>query len=103
MSINHSVRSGDVIGVSIFLSMKISCVFSLESPHRGDSNEYTQNTIFDQEKKKIILIYPESAAVTFPKGFKNNFETAIVDELSVFEPPTVYCEIDTNKHKSSQL
>ena len=27
--------------------MKLFCVFSLESPHRGDSNEYTQYTIFN--------------------------------------------------------
>ena len=32
---------------SIFYKMKVCCVFSLESPHRGDSNEYTQYTIFD--------------------------------------------------------
>ena len=25
----------------IFFNMKVSCVFTLESPHRGDSNEYT--------------------------------------------------------------
>ena len=25
----------------IFFSMKVYCVFSLESPQRGDSNEYT--------------------------------------------------------------
>ena len=31
---------------SIFFNMKLCCVFSLESPHRGDSNEYTQYTIF---------------------------------------------------------
>ena len=30
---------------SIFLNMKVYCVFSLESPQRGDSNEYTQYTI----------------------------------------------------------
>ena len=29
-----------------FLNTKVCCVFSLESPHRGDSNEYTQYTIF---------------------------------------------------------
>ena len=28
---------------SIFFNMKVCCVFSLQSPHRGDSNEYTQN------------------------------------------------------------
>ena len=27
--------------------MKIYCVFSFESPHQGDSNEYTQYTIFN--------------------------------------------------------
>ena len=32
---------------SIFFNMKVFCVFSLESPHRGDSNEYTQYTIFN--------------------------------------------------------
>ena len=27
---------------SIFFNIKVCCVFSLESPHRGDSNECTQ-------------------------------------------------------------
>ena len=30
---------------SIFLNVKVCFVFSLESPHRGDSNEFTQHTI----------------------------------------------------------
>ena len=38
---------------SIFFNMKVYCVFSLESPQRGDSNEYTQYTI-SQYKKEII-------------------------------------------------
>ena len=32
---------------SIFFVMKVRCVFSLDSLHRGDSNEYTQYTIFN--------------------------------------------------------
>ena len=36
---------------SIFFNMKVCCVFSLESPHRGDSNEYTQHTIINIKKK----------------------------------------------------
>ena len=32
---------------AVFFNMKVCCVFSLESPHRGDSNEYTQYTIFN--------------------------------------------------------
>ena len=36
---------------SIFYNMKLYmyCVFSLESPHRGDSNEYTKSTIFNRK------------------------------------------------------
>ena len=49
---------------SILFNMKVCCVFSLESPHRGDSNEYTQYTIFNI-KKKTSLSYPKSAAMGF--------------------------------------
>ena len=31
--------------------MKVCSVFSLESPHRGDSNEYTKHTNFNIKKK----------------------------------------------------
>ena len=30
---------------SIFFNMKVYCVFSLDSPQRGDSIDYTQYTI----------------------------------------------------------
>ena len=76
---------------SIFFNMKVCCVVSLESPHRGDSNECTQYTIFNI-KKKITLNYPKSAAMGFcAKGLKNEFETAGVNEPSVFEPLKLYC------------
>ena len=39
-------------------------MFSLESPHRGDSNEYTQYTIFNINKN-YTLNYPYSAAMGF--------------------------------------
>ena len=46
----------------------------------------TPYTIFSI-KKKITLNYSKSAAMGFfPKGFKNKFETAVVNEPSVFEP-----------------
>ena len=35
----------------IFFKMKVCCVFSFESPHRGDSNKYTQYTIFNKKKE----------------------------------------------------
>ena len=66
--------------------MMVCCVFSLESPHRGDSNEYTQYTIF-KIKKKIILNYSTSAAMAFfSMGPKIEFQTAVVNEPTVFEP-----------------
>ena len=76
----------------IFYNMKVCCVFSIESPHRGDSNGYTQYTI--SNIKKITLNYPKSAAMGFcSKGLKNKFETAVVNEPSVFEPLKFYCSI----------
>ena len=39
-------------------------MFSLESPHIGNSNEYTQYTMFNI-KKKISLNYPKSAVMRF--------------------------------------
>ena len=48
---------------SIFFHMKVYCMFSLESPHRGDSNEYTQYTFFNITNMKITLNYTKSAAM----------------------------------------
>ena len=71
--------------------MKVCCVFSLEWPGRGDSNDYTQYTLFII-KKKITLIYPKSAAMGFcSKGLKKEFETAVVNQLTVFELLKFYC------------
>ena len=51
-----------------------------------DSNEYIQYTIFN------IKNYPKSAAMGFcSKGLENEFETAVVNESSVFEPLEFYC------------
>ena len=67
-----------------------SRVFSLESPHRGDSNEYMQHTIFNI-KKTITPNYPKSTARDISKELKNEFETAVVNEPSVLEPLMAYC------------
>ena len=76
---------------SIFFNMKVCCVFSSESPHQDDSNEYIQSTIFNI-KKKITRNYPKSAAVGFfSKGLKHEFETAVVNEPSVLESLKVSC------------
>ena len=68
-------------------------MFLLESPHPGDSNEYSQYTIFNI-KKKITPNYPKSAAMgCLPRELrlKNEFETALVNEPAVLEPLKFYC------------
>ena len=97
MSVNHSAKSGGTIWIyifSIFFNMKVCCVFSLEPPHRGDSDEYTKHTIFNINRK-IALNYPKCnnfcSYGIFSLGLKNDFKIAVVNEPSVFEPPKFYC------------
>ena len=52
---------------------------------------------------KITLKYPKSAAKGFfSKGLKNEFETAVVNEPSVFEPLKFFCiyNLKNVKHAS---
>ena len=69
----NSARSGGIIGISsFFFNMKVCCVFSLESPHRGDSNEYTQYTIFNI-KQKFTINFPKSAPMgLFPRDSRTS-------------------------------
>ena len=91
MSVDRSARTGGKIEISLFFNMKVYCVFSLESPHRGDTNENTKYTIF-RLKKKISLNYPKYAATGFfSKGIKNKFETDVVNKPPVIEPLKFYC------------
>ena len=72
---------------SIFFNMKLYCGFSLESPRRGDSNEYTKYTICNI-KKKIILNYSKSAARFF-KEAQTRVRISVVNEPAVVEPPMI--------------
>ena len=52
----------------------------------------THNIPFFNMKKKNTLNYPKSAAIRiFSKGLKKEFERAVVNEPSVFEPLKFYC------------
>ena len=73
--------------------MKVCFVFTLESPHQGDSNEYTQHTICNIKTKNLNKLSKICSYGIFPKGPKNEFETAVVNEPSVFEPLKVYCSM----------
>ena len=74
----------------ILYKMQVYCVFSLESPHRGDSNEYTQYTIFDMNTKNTPKLFQIYSYGLFSKGLNNEFETAVVNETPVFEPLKFY-------------
>ena len=69
MRFDYSARSGGLQGIFffIFFNIKVYFVFSLESPHRGDSNEFTQYTIFNMNEKDTIN-YPKPAAMGFFQG-----------------------------------
>ena len=69
---------------------EICCVFSLESPHRGDSNEYTQYTIFQYIKENQFQLSQICTYWIFSKRLKDEFDTAVVKEPSVFEPLKFY-------------
>ena len=75
---------------SVFFSMKVYCVFSLESPHRCDSIEYTQYSISNIKKNDPKLSQICRYGL-FSKVLKNEFVTTVVNEASVFEPLKFYC------------
>ena len=66
-------------------------MFSLESPYRGDSNEYTKYTIFQYKKENYTKSSQICSYWIFSSGLKNEFETAVVNKPPVFEPLKVYC------------
>ena len=66
-------------------------MFSLESPQRGDSNEYAEYTISQYKKENLPKLSQICIYGIFSKGPKNEFETAAVNEPSVFEPLKFYC------------
>ena len=74
-------------------------MFSLESPHQGDSNKYTQHTIINIKRKSpeiIPNIVMSADTGFFSYGLKNEFEIAMVNEPSVFEPLKFYCSLKLN-------
>ena len=52
------------------------------------------NIPFSIQKRKSLLDYPKSAAMGFfSKGLTNKFKTAVVNQLSGFEPLKFQCAI----------
>ena len=75
--------------------MKECGVFSLESTHRGNSitssrQFYSVHIIYDFQYKKSPNLSHIRRYEMFSKRLKNEFETAVVNEPSVFEPLKVF-------------
>ena len=64
MGVDHNARVGGTIQIvfSSLSNMKVCCVFSLESPHRRDSNEDTQHNIISIKKNKM---HPKKFQIQF--------------------------------------
>ena len=69
-------------------------------PQRGDSNECTQYTISQYKNENHPKLCQICNYRTCSKGPQNEFETAVVNELSVFELLKFYCTYRIN-HKVS--
>ena len=68
-------------------------LFLLASPYRGVSNEYTQYTIFNLNTKnhpRLSQICRYEICFQGTQGVRE-FETAVVNQLSMFEPLKLYC------------
>ena len=81
---------------SIFFNIKVCCMFSLESPHRGDSNGYTQYTIFNIKKENHPKLSPINSNGFLFQGTEERVRV-VVNEPSVFEPLKFYCRLTVNR------
>ena len=57
---------------SILFSMKVYCVFSLESPYQDDSNENTKYTIFNIKKENHPKLSKICRCVFFPRDSRRS-------------------------------
>ena len=67
-------------------------MFSLESPHPGNSDKYMESTIFNTKKENHPKLSFSCSNGIFSKELKNKFETDVVNEPSVLEALKVSCK-----------
>ena len=66
-------------------------MYSLESPYRGDSYEYTQHTFSRLSKRSLNI--PNILMFTVMKK-KSRVEIAVVNEPPVLEPSKFQCYLE---------
>ena len=73
----------------IFFNMRVCCVFSLEPPDRGDSNEYTIYSF--QYKKENHPNYLKLQLPDFSQGTQGHVRNSRGNEPSGLKPLKFYC------------
>ena len=63
----------------------------------------TQNIPFQCNKENHTKLSQSCSYGIFPQGLKNEFETAVVNEPSVFEPMKFYCTLLNQKYGKTDL
>ena len=85
MRVDKSARSGGIIQISlIFYSMKVHTIYR-----------------FQYKKENHTKLVQFCSQGIFSKGLKHEFETAVVNEPSVFEPLKFYCMSSSPKYTSA--
>ena len=69
-----------------FILKMVYCVYSLESPHRGDFNENTQYTFMLQKIKEILFKLPDLVLLSTLIGSNYPCLDLIFIVLEVFKP-----------------
>ena len=89
--------------------MKVCCGVSLESPHRGDFNEYTQHTIINIKRKSPEIIQNtimsagmECLFMGTEEGVLNSRSKRVISvratKVLLYQKPTKFTCFDLNVH-----
>ena len=103
MNVNHSARSGGMKGISFRFSFTLRYVVC---SHQNCLVETilmsTHNIPFSIKKNENPPRWFQICSCgMFSKGLKNEFETAVVNRSSVFEPLKDYCTVIKTPFKVS--
>ena len=77
--------------IFVFILKTVYCVYSLESPHRGDSSENTQHTFMLKKIKDILIKSPDLALLSTLIGSNYPCLELIFIAPKVFEPLKFDC------------
>ena len=67
---------------STFFNMKVCRMFSLEPPHRDDSNEYIQYTVFKIKRKSPSIISNQQLWDNFPRDSRASLKQPLTSRTT---------------------